>query len=160
MKRIKRKVPRALPVPQSIHHVWSMDFMHDQLGDGCNFRLFIVLGDFIREHQRIDADISLPSNRWAYALWNRSSSDVENLRLFVSKIRSARLGVTSYIPQDQCWPPGSRPYTHAFQQIGTTSSDREGNCWMSPDISCGDSCGACRCRAIEFRRSEFDPTYG
>jgi putative transposase len=40
-----------------------MDFMHDALGDGRNFRLFNVLDDFNREGLAIEVDLSLPSAR-------------------------------------------------------------------------------------------------
>ena len=33
-KRIVREKPEALAVPEKINHVWSMDFMHDQLANG------------------------------------------------------------------------------------------------------------------------------
>lgn len=62
-KRIKRDKPQALTVPEAINHVWSMDFMHDQLGDGRSFRLLNVLDDFNREGLGIEIDLSLPSAR-------------------------------------------------------------------------------------------------
>lgn len=45
-----------------------MDFMHDQLGDGRNFRLFNVIDDFNREALGIEVDFSLPSARIIRAL--------------------------------------------------------------------------------------------
>jgi len=42
-KRLKRDKPDALVVPDTINECWSMDFMHDQLGDGRSFRLFNVI---------------------------------------------------------------------------------------------------------------------
>ena len=62
-KRIVREVPQPLTVPEAINCVWSMDFMHDQLSDGRNFRLFNVLDDFNREGLGIEVDLSLPSER-------------------------------------------------------------------------------------------------
>jgi len=41
-KRIKREAPEPLSVPVAPNEVWSMDFMHDNLNDGRNFRLFNV----------------------------------------------------------------------------------------------------------------------
>jgi putative transposase len=41
-----RDKPERLPVSQGINHVWSMDFMRDQLEDGRTFRLFNVIDDF------------------------------------------------------------------------------------------------------------------
>ena len=62
-KRLKRDKPEALSVPEAINHVWSMDFMHDQLIDGRAIRLFNVLDDYNREGLGIDVDFSLPAER-------------------------------------------------------------------------------------------------
>lgn len=62
-KRLVREQPETLAVPEAINQVWSMDFMHDQLGDGRSFRLFNVLDDFNREALGIEVDLSLPSAR-------------------------------------------------------------------------------------------------
>ena len=62
-KRLQREKPEPLLVPQERNQVWSMDFMHDQLSDGRNFRLFNVIDDFNREGLGIEADFSLPSAR-------------------------------------------------------------------------------------------------
>jgi len=62
-KRLKRVKPDALAVPITINECWSVDFMHDQLGDGRSFRLFNVIDDFNREGLTIEADFSLPSLR-------------------------------------------------------------------------------------------------
>jgi putative transposase len=62
-KRIVREKPEPLEVPSAPNEVWSMDFMHDQLGDGRSFRLFNVLDDYNREGLEIEADFSLPSVR-------------------------------------------------------------------------------------------------
>lgn len=63
-----RERPEPLAVPESINHVWSMDFMHDQLSGGRSFRLFNVLDDFNREGLGIEVDLSLPSIRVIRAL--------------------------------------------------------------------------------------------
>ena len=55
-------------VPSSINQVWSMDFMHDQLGNERAFRLFNVIDDFNREALGIEVDFSLPSERIIRAL--------------------------------------------------------------------------------------------
>ena len=60
-KRIRRERPIPLAVPVEPNDIWSMDFMHDQLGDGRPFRLFNVLDDFNREGLGIEADFSLPA---------------------------------------------------------------------------------------------------
>lgn len=62
-KRLVREKPEPLAVPERINQCWSMDFMHDQLGDGRSFRLFNVLDDFNREGLGIEVDFSLPSER-------------------------------------------------------------------------------------------------
>jgi len=48
-KRLNRDKPEPLTVPTAINEVWSMDFMHDQLESGRNFRLFNVIDDHNRE---------------------------------------------------------------------------------------------------------------
>ncbi len=67
-KRLQRAKPEPLAVPMTINEVWSMDFMHDQLEDGRNFRLFNVIDDFNREGLGIEIDFSLPSARVIRAL--------------------------------------------------------------------------------------------
>jgi putative transposase len=67
-KRLLRERPEPLTIPQMRNQVWSMDFMHDALGDGRAFRLFNVLDDFNREGLAIEVDLSLPSVRVIRAL--------------------------------------------------------------------------------------------
>ena len=67
-QRIVREKPEPLAVPDTINQAWSMDFMHDQLSDGRNFRLFNVLDDFNREGLGIEVDLSLPAPRVIRAL--------------------------------------------------------------------------------------------
>ncbi len=62
-KRIVREKPEPLAVPGVINECWSMDFMHDSLGDGRCYRLFNVIDDFNREGLGIEADFSLPAER-------------------------------------------------------------------------------------------------
>ncbi len=62
-KRLTREKPASLAVPASMNHVWSMDFMHDQLSDGRSVRLFNVIDDFNREGLGIEVDLSLPASR-------------------------------------------------------------------------------------------------
>jgi len=62
-RRLVREVPQPLIVPEAINTVWSMDFMHDSLDDGRQFRLFNVLDDFNREGLGIEVDLSLPAAR-------------------------------------------------------------------------------------------------
>ena len=67
-RRLVREKPESLKVPIAINQTWSMDFMHDQLEDGRNFRLFNVIDDFNREALGIEVDFSLPSERIIRAL--------------------------------------------------------------------------------------------
>lgn len=67
-RRIQRKKPVPLAVPDEPNEIWSMDFMHDQLSDSRTFRLFNVLDDFNREGLGIEADFSLPAGRVIRAL--------------------------------------------------------------------------------------------
>lgn len=67
-KRLLREKPEPLFEPLRINHVWSMDFMHDQLADGRSIRLFNVIDNFNREALAIEIDFSLPSERVIRAL--------------------------------------------------------------------------------------------
>ena len=67
-KRIKRDKPEVLHVPAQQNIVWSMDFMHDNLMNGRNFRSFNVIDDFNRECLAIEVDFSLPTERVIRAL--------------------------------------------------------------------------------------------
>ena len=62
-KRIVRDKPEELRVPETFNDCWSMDFMHDQLGDGRSYRLFNVIDDFNREGLGCSVDFSLPAER-------------------------------------------------------------------------------------------------
>lgn len=62
-KRLKREKPEPLAVPEAMNHVWSMDFMHDQLQNGRSIRLLNVIDDFNREALGIEVDFSLPTER-------------------------------------------------------------------------------------------------
>ena len=67
-KRLYRETPEPLAVPETINDTWSMDFMHDQLSDGRNFRVSNVIDDFNREGLAIEVDFSLPAPRVIRAL--------------------------------------------------------------------------------------------
>lgn len=62
-KRIVREKPEPLQQPDSPNHIWSMDFMYDQLQDGRTIRLLNVLDDFNREGLAMEVDFSLPADR-------------------------------------------------------------------------------------------------
>ena len=62
-KRLIREKPDPLSVPEQINVSWSMDFMHDQLGDRRSYRLLNVIDDYNREVLDVEVDFSLPSER-------------------------------------------------------------------------------------------------
>jgi len=62
-KRLIRDKPDVLAVPVTINETWSMDFMHDQLGDGRSYRLLNIIDDCNREGLAIEVDLSLPAER-------------------------------------------------------------------------------------------------
>jgi putative transposase len=67
-QRIVREKPQALQTPVKPNAVWSMDFMHDQLGDARSYRSLNVLDDFNRELLCAEIGISLPTSRVTQAL--------------------------------------------------------------------------------------------
>lgn len=67
-QRIVRERPQALQTPVQPNSVWSMDFMHGQLGDARSYRSLNVLDDFNRELLCAEIDISLPTSRVTQAL--------------------------------------------------------------------------------------------
>lgn len=66
--RILRDKPEPLRVPDAINDTWSVDAVHDQLGDGRPFKTFNVIDDFNREGLGIEVDFSLPAERVARTL--------------------------------------------------------------------------------------------
>jgi putative transposase len=60
-KRLNREKPEPLAVPEAIHEVWSMDFMHDQISYGRSIRVINVIDDYNREALGMEIDFSLPS---------------------------------------------------------------------------------------------------
>lgn len=60
---MKRHTPEPLKEPIRPDQVWSLDFMHDQLSDGRNYRLLNVIDDYRREGLAIEAGLSLPALR-------------------------------------------------------------------------------------------------
>ncbi|HEX7341321.1 MAG TPA: DDE-type integrase/transposase/recombinase [Rhodanobacteraceae bacterium] len=100
-------------MPETINHTWSMDFMHDQLGDGRSFRLFNVIDDYNREGLAIEADFSLPATRVMHALdqiieWRGQPQVLrcDNvLTLKSSALRQARGGEAAVGVLDVPYPP-------------------------------------------------------
>ena len=72
-----------------------MDFMHDSLEDGRNFRLFNVIDDFNREALGIEVDFSLPSERVI-----RSLQQIISWRGKPQVIRCADLGFRHNEPEN------------------------------------------------------------
>lgn len=62
-RRLNRHTPEPLKEPIKQNQVWSIDFMHDQLSDGRQYRLFNVIDDFKREGLAAEPDFSLPAER-------------------------------------------------------------------------------------------------
>ena len=62
-RRLKRHTPEPLKEPLRSNQIWSIDFMHDQLSDGRQYRLFNVIDDYRREGIAIEAGLSLSSIR-------------------------------------------------------------------------------------------------
>lgn len=54
---------QPLPRPDSIHQVWSLDFMSDAFTDGRRFRVLAVMDQCSRECLTIMADTSMPGLR-------------------------------------------------------------------------------------------------
>ena len=62
-KRLPMRIKQPLVQPLYPNLTWSMDFVHDGLFQGRNFRCFNVLDDFNRESFAISIDLSLTSER-------------------------------------------------------------------------------------------------
>ena len=60
-RRLKPVARRPMTMPTRPNERWSMDFVHDQLGDGRCFRVFGVIDDFTRESVALVAGVSLTS---------------------------------------------------------------------------------------------------
>ena len=66
VKRVIASVPNTgapLTLPKGPNQRWSLGFLHDQLRDGCRFRILAVVDDFTRECLLLVADTSLPGMR-------------------------------------------------------------------------------------------------
>lgn len=62
-KRLPARVMEPLLWPVKPNLTWSMDFMHDTLSNGVNFRTLNIIDDFNREALTITMDTSLTSKR-------------------------------------------------------------------------------------------------
>jgi len=75
-KRLPRRTPQALVVPEAPNQSWCLDFMSDSLANGRALRTLNVLDEFNREALWIEIDTSLPAERLVrvldnLALWRR-----------------------------------------------------------------------------------------
>jgi len=110
-KRLYREKPEPLSVPSAINEIWSVDFMHDQLGDGRSFRTFNVIDDFNREGLGIEVDF--PVLRFGSFERSNRSSNGEDCPVLFDAIIVARQGMLAY-PRGvrnmsvSCWQPGPR----------------------------------------------------
>ncbi len=73
VRRRKRKsragIPRVpLAAPSRPNQGWSMDFIHDALGEGRKFRVLTIEDQFAREALATETDFSLPGGRVAAVL--------------------------------------------------------------------------------------------
>lgn len=62
-RRVKRERPEKLATAQFQNHIWSMDFMHDNLVDGRKYRTLNIMDDYNREALETEIDFSLPAAR-------------------------------------------------------------------------------------------------
>ena len=62
-KRLPSRIAEPLLQPIVANETWSMDFMHDVLGNGVKFRSFNVIDDYNREGLNITLDTSLNAKR-------------------------------------------------------------------------------------------------
>lgn len=62
-RRLPRRNPEPLSIPEEVNQSWSADFMGDALMDGRRFRTFNVIDDCRREALAIEIDLNLPSQR-------------------------------------------------------------------------------------------------
>jgi putative transposase len=62
-KRLPKREPQPLAVPEAVNATWSADFMSDALWDGRRFRTFNLVDDFNREALVIEIELNLAATR-------------------------------------------------------------------------------------------------
>jgi putative transposase len=62
-RRLPERIREPLAQPVAVNFTWSMDFMHDALGNGRKVRVFNVLDDHSREAVAVRAERSFPAER-------------------------------------------------------------------------------------------------
>ena len=65
-KRVRPRVPML--VLNKVNQRGSIDFVSDQLANGCRFRVLNVVGDYTREYALQVVDSPSPVNAW-HANW-------------------------------------------------------------------------------------------
>jgi len=69
VRRHKRlSLHRAAPKATCVDQRWSMDFVHDQLADGCVFRVLTVLDNWSRERPLLEVGFRLTGDSVVHAL--------------------------------------------------------------------------------------------
>ena len=66
-RRAKRRLPNRVKQPLDVilepNRAWSLDFMHDRLWSGKQFRTLNIIDEGVREILAIEVDTSLPAER-------------------------------------------------------------------------------------------------
>ena len=79
--RVRRRKKMAsctrieIPKPQRRNHIWTMDFMSDNLASGRKLKVFSVVDEYTRRCQRIEVDTSLNGVRVCRALSEVSQTE-------------------------------------------------------------------------------------
>ncbi len=58
-KKMASNMRTAIPRPNYANHIWSMDFMRDNLSDGRSIKLLSVVDEYTRKCFRIEVDTSI-----------------------------------------------------------------------------------------------------
>ena len=101
-KRKKLNRPyRAMSTPTAVNIRWSMDFVHDQLGDGRCFRVLNIVDDYSRECIGQIADTSLSGERVARFLSQLIEARAKPASIVCDNGTEFRSKAMSYWSQEQ-----------------------------------------------------------
>jgi putative transposase len=67
-KKLSSLLRTEMPKPKNPNHIWSMDFMRDNLADGRTIKVLSVVDEYTRKCFRIEVDTSINGMRVARAL--------------------------------------------------------------------------------------------
>lgn len=67
-KKMSSLLRTEMPKPKNPNHIWSMDFMRDNLADGRTIKVLSVVDEYTRKCFRIEVDTSINGMRVARAL--------------------------------------------------------------------------------------------